>query len=233
MTDFHTGINSALPLAVYTRKQEKCQMFALDAGVPFSEATMVTTGTKAALNCGGMELAWREWKRRPTLDQAWNIWKLYWSIAFTKLHDIHCMTSTEGAFANQIVAEAEQAEMMARSLDNLANAVIQKNDTVEKLVSANECLAKALADANAAIARLCLPGATAPTPGTATPACAASSTPPAWDPHGYCWTHGWKVKLGHSSTTCTHCKEGHDATATHTHTNNGSGLNKAWTGPKT
>ena len=42
--------------------------------------------------------------------------------------------------------------MMARSLDNLANAAIQKNDTIEKLVVTNECLAKALADANAAIA---------------------------------------------------------------------------------
>jgi wyosine [tRNA(Phe)-imidazoG37] synthetase (radical SAM superfamily) len=41
--------------------------------------------------------------------------------------------------------------MMARSLDNLANAAIQKNDTIEKLVVTNECLAKALADANAAL----------------------------------------------------------------------------------
>jgi hypothetical protein len=54
MTDFYTGVNAALPLAVYTCKQEKCQMFALNAGVPISEAMMVTTGTKAALNCGGV-----------------------------------------------------------------------------------------------------------------------------------------------------------------------------------
>jgi hypothetical protein len=58
MTEFHTGVNIALPLAIYTRKQEKCQTFALDAGVPISKVTMVTTSTKAALNCGGMELAW-------------------------------------------------------------------------------------------------------------------------------------------------------------------------------
>jgi hypothetical protein len=60
MTEFHTGVNATLPLTVYTRKQEKYQTFALDAGVPISEATMVTTGTKAALNCGGIELARRE-----------------------------------------------------------------------------------------------------------------------------------------------------------------------------
>jgi hypothetical protein len=74
MTEFHTGVNAALPLAIYTRKQEKCQTFALDAGVPISKATMVTTGTKAALNCGGMELAWLEWKRRPLVDQTRNKW---------------------------------------------------------------------------------------------------------------------------------------------------------------
>ncbi len=87
---------------------------------------MVTTGTKAALNSGGMELAWREWKRRPVPDQMWNNWKLHWSVAFTESRDIHRMTSPAGAFANQAVADAEQAEMMARSLDNLANAAMQK-----------------------------------------------------------------------------------------------------------
>ena len=29
MSDFHQGIDAALPLAVYTRKQERCQTFAL------------------------------------------------------------------------------------------------------------------------------------------------------------------------------------------------------------
>jgi hypothetical protein len=36
MTDFHSGINSGLPLAIYTRNQEKCQIFATNAGVPIS-----------------------------------------------------------------------------------------------------------------------------------------------------------------------------------------------------
>jgi hypothetical protein len=62
MTEFYTSIKASLPLAVNMRKQEKCQTFAQDTGVPISEASMVTTGTKAALNCGGMELAWHEWK---------------------------------------------------------------------------------------------------------------------------------------------------------------------------
>jgi hypothetical protein len=113
---------------------------------------MVSTGTKAAINCGGIELAWREWKRRPLVDQTWNTWKTHWTAAFVESRDITRMTAGERAFANQAATNAKHATRMVTSLDNLANAAIQKNDTIEKLVAANECLAKALADANAAIA---------------------------------------------------------------------------------
>ncbi len=68
MTDLNSGLDSGLLFAVYTRKQEKWQVFAADAGVPISEKTMVTTGTKHALACGNMMLAWREWKDCPILD---------------------------------------------------------------------------------------------------------------------------------------------------------------------
>ncbi len=57
MTNFHSGIDSGLPLAVYTRKQEKCQVFATNTGVHISDKTMITTGTKHALACGNMTLA--------------------------------------------------------------------------------------------------------------------------------------------------------------------------------
>jgi hypothetical protein len=49
MTNFHSCIDSGLPLAIYTSKQVKCQVFAADARVPISNETMITTGTKHAL----------------------------------------------------------------------------------------------------------------------------------------------------------------------------------------
>ncbi len=60
MTNFHSGIDSGLPLAIYTRKQEKCQVFAANARVPISNETMITAGTKHALACGNMTLVWHE-----------------------------------------------------------------------------------------------------------------------------------------------------------------------------
>jgi hypothetical protein len=69
LTKFHTGINPVLALAAYIRKQENCQTFALVAGIPISKATMVLTGTKATINCGGMELTWRKLRRCPSINQ--------------------------------------------------------------------------------------------------------------------------------------------------------------------
>jgi hypothetical protein len=57
MTNFHSGIDSGLPLAIYIRKQEKCQVFATNAGVPISDETMITTGTKHTLSFSNMTLA--------------------------------------------------------------------------------------------------------------------------------------------------------------------------------
>jgi hypothetical protein len=87
LMDFNTGINPILPLAVHTRNQEKCQVFAHNAGVPISNATMVTTGNKHALATGNMTLAWHKWKRCPIADQTWPNWKVHWTAAFAKMHD--------------------------------------------------------------------------------------------------------------------------------------------------
>ena len=114
----------------------------------------------------------------------------------------------------------------------MAEFIIQENDTADKLVAANERLAKALADANSALSRLCLP--TTPT----TTAAAASSTnrpahwastPLDWDPNGYCWTHGYKIKTNHNSANCSHRIDGHISTATRSNTKVGSGRNQGWT----
>ena len=62
LAEFNTGIDPGLPLAVYTHKQEKCQIFAANAGVPISNVTMVTTGCKHAIASGNMTLGWCKWK---------------------------------------------------------------------------------------------------------------------------------------------------------------------------
>jgi hypothetical protein len=124
MTKFHTGINPHLPLAIYTCKQEKCQTFAHSIGIPISEATMVLTGIKAAITCGGMELAWREWKCQPIINQTRNNWKMHWTLDFSETYDINQMTAGNCTFAYQAATDAKQATRKVTSLNNLANALI-------------------------------------------------------------------------------------------------------------
>ena len=127
LAEFNTGIVPGLLLAVYTRTQEKFQIFASDAGVPISNATMVTTGCKHTIASSNMTLGWRKWKCRPPNELTWNHWKIHWTAAFAKMHDLNQMTAGDSPFgANQAATEMEQAQQMVTSLDNLANASIQK-----------------------------------------------------------------------------------------------------------
>jgi hypothetical protein len=150
---------------------------------------------------------------------------------FVEMRDINHMASGDSAFANQAAAqEIVQAEKMAASLDNLANASIQKNNTIDKLVATYQQQAKIIAKVTEAIAKL-KAGSPPMEQGS------GRANPPhwratkfAWDPTGYCWTHGFQVKVGHSSAICSFPKEGHCMDATHANTKGGSDLGQG--GPK-
>jgi hypothetical protein len=193
-------------------KQEKFQVFATDAGVPISDKIIITTGTKHALACGNMTLAWHKWKCCLPLDHTWPNWNAHWTAAFAKMCDINCMTAGDTAFGANQAAKLKQALQMASSLNNLENATIQKNTTIKNLVVTNAKLDKAIANIQLSIAQMCTAVfSTSPTPMAPTPmtkACVRpshwSNTKPAcWGKVGYCWTHGYKVKVGHTSATCT------------------------------
>jgi hypothetical protein len=165
MTDFHSGIDSSLPLAVYTRKQEKCQVFATDAGVLIFDETMIITGTKHTLACGNMTLAWREWKHRRLLDHTWPNWKSNWTASFAKMRDINRMTAKDAAFGANQAVKLDQVQHMASSFDNLANTSIQKNTPIENMVATNSTLTKAITDIQLSIAQMCAVGVpTSPAP---------------------------------------------------------------------
>jgi hypothetical protein len=241
MTDFHSGIDSGLPLAVYMRKQEKYQVFAADAGVPISDKTMVITGSKQALACGNMMLAWHKWKCCPILDYAWPNWKTHWTAAFAKMRDINCMTAGETTFGANQAVKLEQAQQMASSLDNLANVTIQKNTTFKNLVATNATLTKVIADIQLSITQMCATGIltslalTAPAPLMKAHVHPShwSNTKPAWDKVGYCWTHGYKVKVGHSSTTCSSHRTGYQPGTTRANIMGGSTHNIGYPTPAT
>jgi len=128
------------------------------------------------------------------------------------------------------------SEKMVHSLDNLANAAVQKNDTVEKLVLTNNQLATANATLTEHIARLQAHNTTllqllenhtgGSTSGVNTTTTANYN---AWDPTGYCWTHGFKVKKGHTRKSCKTRNDGHQEGAIRHNTMGGNQNNIKWT----
>ena len=100
---------------------------------------------------------------------------------------------------------------MVTSLDNLSNAVSQKNDTVEKLVMINKTLTDSIASIQAQNLKLVniVEKLTEGTPAAAKP---SKDDKPPWDPTGYYWSHVYKIHRGHNSATRNTRKPGHNTT---------------------
>jgi hypothetical protein len=180
-------------------------------------------------------------KRHPILNHTWPNWKAHWTAAFAEMHAIKRMTAGKTTFGANQAAKLKQAQQMASSLDNLANTTIQKNTTIENLVATNATLTKAIANIQLSIAQMCTagiptsPAPTAPTPLTEACVCPShySNIKPAWDKVGYCWTYGYKVKVGHTSNTCSLHRTGHQPSTTRANIMGGSIHNVGYPAPTT
>jgi hypothetical protein len=152
------------------------------------------------------------------------------------MRDINRMTSRDTAFGANQAIELKQAQQMDSSQDNLAIATIQKNTTIKNLVATNAMPAKAIADFQLSIAQMRAAGVpnshapTAPAPLMGAHVCPShwSNNKPAWDKVGYCWTHSYKVKIGHNSSTCLSRKTGHQLGATQANIMGGSTYNAGY-----
>ena len=104
-------------------------------------ATMVATGTKNALQCRNLVPAWREWRQTQANQHTWQQWKLHWNYAFNYQRDIQKLANGGGFYLQSNSAtETRMGEKIGDSLNNIANAAVQNNDTVGKLVIANNNL---------------------------------------------------------------------------------------------
>jgi hypothetical protein len=169
--------------------------------------------------------------------------------AFTKMSNINHMMVGKAIFGANAAEEEHWACQNTASLDNLTNASIQKNVTINNLVASNAQLAQALQEMKAAM--MCMfpasqmhaplpyqPPLWVPTPleVPAPPASSLAPPPatmgprpslwgavkPAWDKQGYCWSHGHKVKVRHMSRTCSSRRAGHQTGTTQANTMGGS-----------
>jgi hypothetical protein len=229
-------------LSLYTPENKRTQDFATDARVPISEATMVTTGTKHAIQCGDFTDAWKEWNRRPDAKKTWPTWKTHWTRAFHENRDIQGLTGSTFRHQAHSTVEDELSENFLLSHENLDNTAIQKNNMVKKLVITNNLLTVTnqkltkhvtkLQEQNSKLLNILEKYASGGTGRAVGKIFAQAENNDVWDPAGYCWTHGFKVKKGHNSKTCKTRGAGHQEGATGHNTMGGSLANDKWT-PKT
>ena len=213
---FNKPIDARSTLAVYIQKQELCQEMAKDTHVPINEATMVNTGTEKDVATGGMDDVWSVWMWLTDDQQTWVRCKTMWSRAFLEKRELARLTGIAyNGMANQ-AADMEMGNTMVVALNNLANSAVHKNNTVEHYVISNSGLYAYLAARNTKIDLLLTVITNLSTGGGSSGGgysgidnVKATGTP--WDPIGYCWTHGFKVCVGHSSATCNKCKDGYGA----------------------
>ena len=97
-----------------------------------------------------------------------------------------------------------------KALDNFANTELQKNETVEQLVRTNSILTTTNESMQADIKRLTTIVSTLSTSKQTQQPTEATAEKANWDKEGYCFWHGYKVKVGHSSLTCDKGKKSAD-----------------------
>ena len=154
--------------------------------------------------------------RLPNDQQTWVRWKTMWSGAFLKKRElVRLKVIVYNGMANQ-AAKMETENTMVVALDNLENAAVQKNDTVEQLVISNLYLSASLAVRDTEIDRLLTVTTNLSTwgggsGGNGSGINSGKSTGAPWYPIGYCWTHGFKVCVDHSSAMCNKHKDSHYA----------------------
>ena len=234
LAKFNEPMDPSVTLAVYIRRQERCQEVASDAGIPISEATMVSTLVKHAAATGGLDVAWGTWKTRAAagLPMGWAAAVTHWTEAFASKVELTKITGVAfNGMANQ--AEEVMADKMVTALDNLANAAVEKNSTIESLVKANLALTKAVAEREANLQALTtaitkLSNQRSKGGGSGGGGGGAPAGGPVFDPLGYCWSHGYKCKHGHSSATCNKKKTGHQDTAKRGDIQGGATWNVDW-----
>ena len=227
-------LDADLPIDMYFKRIDECVQFATDAGNPFTPSQILQTAYYAIASCGLYTDACKLWRKRPKEEKTWTEFKQYFADEYHDLKEMHKTSAKETGFHAANLAseeEPEAADDFMEAFQNLAMAATTDKTTIAQLVEANAKLVesnKILTEQLAMIQQQVGNKAHVPTN-----TFVARKAKQDWtmDPKGYCWTHGYRVKVGHNSYTCSNKKEGHKDEATRANILGGSTQNKNWVHP--
>ena len=180
-----------------------------------------------------------EWEALPRASKTWPAWKTHYRAAhLARKRQMLAAGKNSFGGANAVTLHDDatiSADTFTRLdgyLDNLAAAATTERTTLSQLIENNATLTANVTSLTASVASLtatyAILAAGRP-PSRAPAAAAAKPTRPSYlAANGYCWTHGYRVRIGHDSATCKDKGDGHKDGATRANTMGGSNNNKGW-----
>ena len=239
-TDMMGYYNDAEGIPEYINMLEEAQRKLARTNLPMSDDQLLAIASTSILASGHFPRPTDEWEALPRAAKTWIAWKAHYRAAhIARKRQMLAAGKSGTAHAAMAVESAEETiapETFARLdgyLDNLAAAATTERTMLTQLIENNATLTASVTSLTASVASLTaayllLAAGKASNPTAATPATGASRTRAKPAVNGYCWTHSFRVKMGHDSATCKHKGEGHKDAATRANTMNGSNANKGW-----
>ena len=231
----------------YIYMLEEAQRKLPRAQLPMGNRQLLAIASTAVLAAQHFPRTTDEWEALAPALKTWATWKVNYRAAHIarKRQLLASGTAEPLGRAHAVTTDTfltpSTLDKLDGYLDNLANAATHEKSTLASLIEANATLTannaalttsfSALSAAYVLLAAQA--GGTAPTDTTSGTRNnrrrdRPTGKPQVFAPEGYCWTHGYKVGLKHTSATCQAKADGHKDGATRANTMHGSTKDKGW-----
>ena len=229
----HEPMDTTQPIDIFFQKIDECVQYAADGQVAFTADQILNTVYHAISTAGLYTDACKEWRRKAPADKDWHNFKRFFAAEYHDLKEQNKINNNQTHFhgANAVVDIAEALDNLALAATTDRDVVAQLTAITQQLTATNktltEQLAKALESNNTLIKQVGHKTKIDTTSNLGNP---TGTRKPfdqaAWiaslDPNGYCWTHGYRVIMGHNSKDCGGKLGGHKDAATRANIMGGS-----------
>ena len=207
---------------------------------PYTDIQLVTIAKNLIEITGFYMMDWREWNRTDKAQKTWVEFKLQFFSAFRENRDQsrqaqhagYGQSNTQNSANAAMLAEMTQDHRYA--LENLSTATQSDRATVENMSKTIADLTLQLGQENMKLteAQSSIATLTSKLAKTGTIPNRSNTSPNGpnnrLQKDGYCWSHGYKITKGHSSSNCENKKSGHMTADTRSDTMGGKLYNKGW-----
>ena len=240
-------IDATQTIDVFFKRIDDCIQYADDGEVPFTPEQILQTAYHAMSTSGHYNDACKIWRKKTAATKTWPLFKPYFAEEYHDLKEQQKANTLQSNFHG--ANSANSVLDISNALDNLAFAATTDRDIVAQLTTSNQKLVEMNTTLNAQlkqlmetnnnlIKKLGSSNDTATKPSALKVSYSDVVTPKKpdlrnapfdmakWvaglDPNGYCWSHGYRVQVGHNSKDCHGKLGGHKEEATRTNIMGGS-----------